>query len=113
MNSLPTVSMMSKGERTELCAIVRRREKFEKTAAEQRSAELLADFEAQLAAEYEWDNDTTWKAAAERAKAVVQGQRLRLLSAALSSVFRRNAAPVWHLVGTDADRMPSKSGVKN
>ena len=106
MNSLPTVSMMSKGERTELCAIVRRREKFEKTAAEQRSAELLADFEAQLAAEYEWDNDTTWKAAAERAKAVVQEAEAeiakRCIELGIPKECRPGLAFGWHGRGQNA-----------
>lgn len=66
---------MTARERGDLCLIVRRREKYEKTAATQRTAELLADFERQLASIYTFDNDATWKAAhAAAAEATVQAQ---------------------------------------
>jgi hypothetical protein len=59
---------MAKAERADLLVLLRRREKVEKTAAVQRSAELLADFERQMASIYQWDQDEIW-AAAKRAAA--------------------------------------------
>lgn len=47
-----------------------------KTAATQRSAELLAEFEQQLASVYSYDQDRTWKAATEAAgKAVSEAKK--------------------------------------
>ena len=48
---------MTKGERTELLSLVRKREKVMKQAATARSADLLADYEAQSAKIYHWDDD--------------------------------------------------------
>src|ERR1019366_7580563 len=62
---------MTVRERSELCSLVRQRERLHKTQAKQRSAELLADFEHQLGSIYEWDQDATWKAAAEAAQQAV------------------------------------------
>ena len=42
-----------------------------KTAASQHSAELLADFEQQLASIYSWDQDGVWKQAPVAAAAAV------------------------------------------
>jgi hypothetical protein len=60
---------MTKGEREDLVRLVRQREKVLKSAASQRSAELLADFENQMGQAYQFDQDETWaeaKNAAER-----------------------------------------------
>jgi hypothetical protein len=62
---------MNKGEREDLQRLVRQREKVMKSAAKQRSAELLADFENQMGQEYSFDQDETWAAAAKSAEAEV------------------------------------------
>lgn len=62
---------MTKGEREDLQRLIRQREKVMKSAAKQRSAELLADFESQMAAEYRFDDDAIWAAAAKAAQAEV------------------------------------------
>ena len=54
---------MTKGEREDLQRLVRQREKVLKSAAKQRSADLIADFENQLGSEYSFDQDETWSAA--------------------------------------------------
>lgn len=51
---------MTKSEREELQRLVRQREKVMKSAAKQRSLELLADFENQISAEYSFDDDKVW-----------------------------------------------------
>lgn len=51
---------MTKSEREELQRLVRQREKVMKSAAKQRSLELLADFENQISAEYSFDDDAVW-----------------------------------------------------
>ena len=59
---------MSRGEREDLQRLIRQREKVLKSAAKQRSTELLADFENQMGQEYRFDQDAIWKQAAEAAE---------------------------------------------
>jgi len=68
---------MSRAEIEDLQRLVRQREKVLKSAAKQRSAELLADFENQMGQEYSFDQDETWDAAykaADREVAKAQAQ---------------------------------------
>ena len=58
-------SAMTKGDRADLARLTRQRERLLKTAASQRAAELLADFERHLGTVYSFDDDETWKAAAK------------------------------------------------
>lgn len=54
---------MTKGERMELGALIRKREKVMRAQAEERSAALLAEFEAQSSKEFAWDEDPVWEQA--------------------------------------------------
>lgn len=69
---------MTKGEREDLQRLIRQREKVLKSAAKQRSAELLADFENQMAAEYRLGDDPVWEELAKSAYVEVEkiGKRL-------------------------------------
>lgn len=58
---------MTKGEREDLCRLVKQREKVAKTAAEQRSAAMLAEFEQQISAQHAFNTNEVWKAAVEAA----------------------------------------------
>src|ERR1700729_1136347 len=58
---------ITKGEREDLQRLIRQREKVLKSAAKQRSAELLADFENQMGSEFSFDQDEVWQKAAEEA----------------------------------------------
>jgi hypothetical protein len=51
--------------------LIRQREKVLKSAAAQRSAELMADFEQQLASQYSFDQDEIWREAAALAERAV------------------------------------------
>jgi hypothetical protein len=62
---------MTKGEREDLQRLVRQREKVLKSAAKQRSAEMLADFENQMGAEYAFDDDEVWRQAVEDVRPLV------------------------------------------
>jgi len=62
------VAAITKSEREDLQRLVRQREKVLKSAAAQRSAELIADFENQMGQEFAFDDDEVWKAAAESVK---------------------------------------------
>jgi hypothetical protein len=97
---------MTRREREDLAALVRRREKVAKTAAAQRAAELLADFEAQCAARYAYDEDATWRAITEEAQRVVQeadaaiAARCRELG--IPPRFRPGLQVSWHGCGENA-----------
>lgn len=61
---------MTKGERQELSQLVRKRERVMKCHAQERSAALLAEFDAQSAKIYSFDDEAVWQqaqAAAEEA----------------------------------------------
>jgi hypothetical protein len=60
--------MTRRAEREDLQRLVRQREKVLRSAAKQRSAELLADFENQMGSEYSFDQDEVWRQAAEAAE---------------------------------------------
>lgn len=63
---------MTKGEREDIQRLIRQREKVLKSAAKQRSAELIADFENQMAAEYRLGDDPVWEELARIAEAEVE-----------------------------------------
>jgi hypothetical protein len=58
---------MTKGERDDLVRLVKQRERVAKTAAEQRSAAMLAEFEQQISAVHSFATNEVWKAATEAA----------------------------------------------
>jgi hypothetical protein len=58
---------MTKGERDDLIRLVKQREKVAKTAAEQRSAAMLAEFEQKVSAVHSFNDQDVWKAAVEAA----------------------------------------------
>jgi hypothetical protein len=62
------MSGMPKSEREDLQRLVRQREKVLKSAAKQRSAEMLADFENKMGSEYSFDDDAVWSKAMEMAE---------------------------------------------
>ena len=61
-------AIMTRAEREDLQRLARQREKVLRSAAKQRSAELLADFENQMGSEYSFDHDEVWRHAAEAAE---------------------------------------------
>jgi hypothetical protein len=73
MNSKSTAqASISKSEREDLQRLIRQREKVLKSAARQRSAELLADFENQIGSQYYFDDDAVWAEAHEIAERTVE-----------------------------------------
>jgi hypothetical protein len=59
--------VMTKAEREDLIRLVKQREKVAKSAAEQRSAAMLAEFEQKISAVHTFDSNDVWKAATEAA----------------------------------------------
>lgn len=71
---------MSKGEREDLQRLIRQRERDLKSAAKQRSAELLADFENTMAAEFHIGDDAVWEQLVREAQAEVDKIARKLAS---------------------------------
>ena len=69
---------MSKTERNDLCAFIRRRSKAARTQAELRAAELKAEVEGKLGAIYSPDDDATMRQLNDEAEAAVEDVRCRL-----------------------------------
>lgn len=99
-------TLMSKGERDDLHRHIRQREKVLKSAAKQRSAELLAGFEHDLAAKFSFDDDKTWAEAISIAK-----QELAKANATIAARSRELGIPAsfapsydgyWHSRGENA-----------
>jgi hypothetical protein len=72
------MTAMTKSEREDLQRLVRQREKVLKSAAKQRSAELIADFENQMGSEYAFDQDAIWQKAAETAEREVKKAQMQV-----------------------------------
>lgn len=69
--------VMTKGERDDLLRLVRQRERVLKSAAEKRSADMLADFEKKCTEKYPFANDETWTKAAKMAdEAIAEADRM-------------------------------------
>ena len=66
------MSMMIRSEREDLQRLVRQRERVLKSAAKQRSADLIADFENQMGSEYSFDQDEVWTKAQQAAEREVK-----------------------------------------
>lgn len=69
---------MTKAERDALGALIRKREKVLKHHAAQRSAELLAEFDAQSAKIHHFDDDAVWAEATRTAQAAVEAARIQV-----------------------------------
>lgn len=59
------MNVMSKGEREDLIRLIKQRERVAKTAAEQRSAAMLAEFEGGVAALHVFATNDVWRASVE------------------------------------------------
>jgi hypothetical protein len=88
---------MTKAERTELGALVRKRERVLKTAASERAATLVVQFEQQLDTYYSFDQDAIWKAAYEEAEKVVAAASEQIKERNLALGIPTQFAPSLHL----------------
>lgn len=88
---------MTKGERQELGALIRKREKVMKAEAEKRSAALLADYDAAQAKIYHWDNDPIWKQAHDEAEKAVDAAKLAIAARCQEMGIPAEFAPDLHL----------------
>lgn len=88
---------MTKGEREDLQRLVRQREKVLKSAAKQRSAELLADFENQMGQEYRFDQDEVWEQAKKAAGREVDKAKKQIAVRCRELGIPEQFAPTIHL----------------
>ena len=106
--AVPAAGRMTKSERTDLGALIRRREKLMKTKAKQRALELIADFEKQLDTRYSYDEDETWKAAYAAAKMAAENARAviaqRCAELGIPSEFAPDLSLGWHSSGRNASK---------
>jgi hypothetical protein len=72
------MASMTKGERSELGALIRKRERVMKSAAAQRAAEMVSELDRQLASIYSFDDDQIWKKAVTAAGDAVKEANLAI-----------------------------------
>lgn len=63
---------MTKGERDQLLQLIKKRERVMKVKAAERSAVLIAEFDAQSAKVHHWDEDAVWAKVKEEADAAIE-----------------------------------------
>ena len=63
---------MTKGERDDLIRLIKQRERVSKTAAEQRSAAMLAEFEQKVSEVHDFATNAVWTAATDAAIAAAK-----------------------------------------
>lgn len=97
---------MTKGERADLLSLVKKREKVMRAQAVERSAALLAEFDAQSAKIYSYDDDATWQALHAEAQAAVDKANEEIAKRAkergIPAEFAPGLAFGWHGRGHNA-----------
>ena len=89
--------VITKGEREDLQRLIRQRERVLKSAAKQRSAELVADFENQMGSEFSFDDDAVWAKAKEQAHAEIRRAKQRIAARCRELGIPDRFAPTLHL----------------
>ena len=84
---------MTKGEREDLVRLIKQRERVAKTAAEQRSAAMLAEFERQVSATHAFATDEVWQAAAQAAFDAAKEASKKILARSLELGIPAEFAP--------------------
>lgn len=97
---------MTKAERSELLSLIRKREKVMKTAAAERSAAMMAEFEAQAAKIHSFNDDATWAKAKAEAQAAVEAAarevEARCQQLGIPKEFAPDLAIHWYSRGENA-----------
>lgn len=91
---------MTRGEREDLQRLVKQREKVQKSAAKLRSAKLLADFENQMGAIFQPEDDPVWKGVEREARKEVEKAQRNLSDRCRELGIPRQFSPTldldWH-----------------
>jgi hypothetical protein len=100
-----TDAAITKGEREDLQRLIRQREKVLKSAAKQRSAELIADFENQMGSQFSFDQDEVWAQAVKEAQDEVDKAQAKIVQRCrqrgIPDRFAPGLAIDWHARGYD------------
>ena len=72
------MSAMTKAEREALGSLIRKREKVLKSHAQERSAKLMAEFDASCAKVYHWDEDEVWTEVMREAKETIEKAKVTI-----------------------------------
>ena len=105
-----TAKPMTKSEREDLAKLIRNRERVMKSAARERSTELLAGFEQQMASIYSYDLDEVWKSATEAAAAAVAIAQQTITERCSELGIPARFAPNVEFSWPAGARMPSRTG---
>jgi hypothetical protein len=89
---------MTRAEIDALQRLIRQREKVLKSAAAQRSAELVADFENQMGSQYSFDQDEVWAKAAEAADREVKKAQAQVAARCRELCIPNRFAPNGELI---------------
>jgi hypothetical protein len=96
---------MTRSEIEDLQRLIRQREKVLKSAAKQRSTEVLADFENQMGQKYSFDQDAVWKDAEKIAEAAIskanEHVKARCREIGIPDRFAPSVSFSWHWRGRD------------
>lgn len=99
-------NIITKAERQELGQLIRKRERVMKSQAQERSAALLAEFDASSAKIYHWDADPIWKQAQAEAKIAIEAAQLTIAARCAELGIPAEFAPglefYWHGRGHNA-----------
>ena len=97
---------MTKADRDQLLQLVKKRERVMRTKAQERSAMLLAEFDAQSAKIHHYDNDAVWSGIHERARTAIEeaqrGVEERCRELGIPAEFAPGFSLTWHGRGQNA-----------
>ena len=96
----PSTHQITRQEREALAKLIRQRERLAKTAASERSAVLLADFEQQADRMYSYDEDDVWRSAVLTAKEEIAKAQVRIADRCrelgIPQPFAPTLSVMWH-----------------
>ena len=90
---------MTKAEREDLIRLVKQRERVAKTAAEQRSSAMLADFEQQVSALHAFDRNEVWRATTQVAIEAAKKANEEIAKEAERLGIPRSSGRACHITG--------------
>jgi hypothetical protein len=97
------MNAMTKGEREDLIRLIKQRERVAKTAAEQRSAAMLAEFEREISAVHAFATNEVWREAVEAAQAAAKEAMTKVAAEAdrlgIPKEFQPQLGFSWHRRG--------------
>jgi hypothetical protein len=100
------MSTMTKGERDQLLQLVKKRERVMRVKAQERTAVLLAEFDAQSAKVHHWDEDAVWAAVKAEADAAIEKAQIaiagRCQQLGIPVEFAPGLQMFWHGRGHNA-----------